>query len=174
MNCLSCHNLYKLYEKTKNCLKCPKYVNYLQTGCIDTIPDGYYLSDQIFGIIDKCHNLCKTCNSGPRTIDGVVHMNCETCLYTSSSKKLIEGNCPESSERNDNKYDNDNKKTKKSNNSVFIWITIILIILILVVIGIMIYIKCRQNKNIKKNNTDYYNIGGRNIPFEDEYNSGIN
>ena len=174
MNCLSCHNLYKLYEKTKNCLKCPKYVNYLQTGCIDTIPDGYYLSDQIFGIIDKCHNLCKTCNSGPTTLNGVVHMNCETCLYTSSSKKLIEGNCPESSERNDNKYDNDNKKAKKSNNSVFIWITIILIILILVVIGIMIYIKCRQNKNIKKNNTDYYNIGGRNIPFEDEYNSGIN
>ena len=40
MNCLTCHKLYKFYQKSTNCLKCPKYVNYLQTGCIITIPEG--------------------------------------------------------------------------------------------------------------------------------------
>ena len=176
MNCLTCHNLYKFYEKAKNCLKCPNYVNYLQTGCIDTIPDGYYLSDEIFGIIEKCHNLCKTCKSGPKIINGIDHMNCETCLYQNNSKIIIDGNCPQSSRSNDiDDKSNDNKrKGKKSNNSPFIWISIILVIMMLFVIIIMIYIKCKNRYNGNIKNTDYYSIGGRNIPFEDEDNSGIN
>ena len=176
MNCLTCHNLYKFYEKTKNCLKCPKYVNYLQTECLDTIPDGYYLSDEIYGIIEKCHSLCKTCETGPKTINGVFHMNCKTCLYQSNSKALIEGNCPQSSEKKDidDKPNDNRRKGKKSNDPPFIWISIILVILILVVISIMIYMKCKKRNNNRIRNTDYYNFGGKNIPFEDEYDTGIN
>ena len=53
MNCLTCHKLYNFYKKSKNCFKCPKYVNYLQTGCIDIIPDGFYLANKTTGIIEK-------------------------------------------------------------------------------------------------------------------------
>ena len=170
MNCLSCHNFYKLYEKTKNCLKCTKYVNYLQTECIDTIPDGYYLSDSIFGTIEKCHNLCKTCKSGPTMVNNEVHMNCETCLYQSSSKVQIEGNCPEPSIGPEQPDNEDKKKENESSSNGFaIAITIIIVILVLIIIGCIIYLKCYQNRSsIKKNdNTDYYNIGGKIIPFDD-------
>ena len=61
MNCLTCKNNFKFYKKTKNCLNCKKYVNYEQTGCIDEIPEGYYLEDSNLGTIGKCHELCKTC-----------------------------------------------------------------------------------------------------------------
>ena len=175
MNCLTCHNLYKFYQKTKNCLKCPKYVNYLQTGCVDEIPEGYYLSDEIFGIIEKCYHLCKTCKSGPETINGIVHMNCETCLYQSNFKMLIDGNCPSEESKSPDSNKDKNEKKNKSNNSFGIVISIIIVILVLVISGVIIYIKCFKNKGvIIKRKTDYYNIGeklnvgGKIIPFEDE------
>ena len=162
MNCLSCYSLYKLYEKSKNCLKCPKYVNYIQTECIDIIPDGYYLSDEIYGTIEKCHKLCKTCKSGPKENNKDIYMNCESCLYENNSEILIEGNCPESSEKNNNE--------KKSSNNILILISIILIIFIVIVIGVIIYIKFKRNRY----NSNYYNIEGKTIPFDEEDNSGIN
>ena len=54
----------------------------MQTQCIDEIPEGYYLSDKNMHTIDKCHELCKTCKTGPNYKDGDFYMNCETCLYT--------------------------------------------------------------------------------------------
>ena len=47
MNCLSCEDDYNFYDKSKNCLKCPKYVNYEQTYCIDQIPTGFYLLNEL-------------------------------------------------------------------------------------------------------------------------------
>ena len=99
MNCLSYKSNFNYYNKTKNCLKCPKYVNYLQIWCIDKIPKGYYLSNEKLGTIEKCHDLCKTCTRGPFTVNNKLHMNCETCLYTNQNyKSNIEGNCPSSNE----------------------------------------------------------------------------
>ena len=168
MNCLSCHSLYKFYQKSTNCLKCSKYVNYLQTECIDTIPEGYYLSDEIYGTIEKCHRLCKTCKAGPYKQDGKIHMNCEVCLYEDKLSKIsIKGNCPEFS-----------RKSNKESNNLGIWIVIILIILASVLIGLIIYMKCFKNqigiKKIKK--TGYLKIEGKgkDIPFEDEDSFAIN
>ena len=45
--------------------------------------------------------------------------------------------------------------------------------MIIIVIGAIIYIKFKRNKYINHNN-NYYNIEGKNIPFDDEDNSGIN
>ena len=169
MNCLSCHNSYKLYDKTNNCLNCPKYVNYLQTECIDIIPDGYYLSDEIYGIIEKCHNLCKTCKSGPGTKNNKIYMNCESCV---EGYYIIDGNCEES-----HKIDNggEQRENNNSNDSSFNWILIVLVILIVIVIGIIIYFKYFKNRISQRNSNDYFNYGGgQNIPFEDENNIGIN
>ena len=77
MNCISCKNEnYKYYPKNKNCLSCPKYVNYEQTNCIDEIPDKFFLYDSLNGIIEKCHELCSKCTIGPTTKS----MNCDYCI----------------------------------------------------------------------------------------------
>ena len=40
---------------------------------------------------------------------------------------------------------------------------------------LIVYIKCCKNKGIsKKDNSDYYNIGGKNIPLDEDSDSGIN
>ena len=45
MNCLSCQEGFYHY-KSNNCLNCSKYINFEQTECIETIPDGYYLENE--------------------------------------------------------------------------------------------------------------------------------
>ena len=64
-NCLTCGENNLFYEKSTNCLDCVylnKFVNYDQNGYIDNIPNGYYLSDSLKKIIDKCYITCKHCN----------------------------------------------------------------------------------------------------------------
>ena len=170
MNCLSCHNLYQLYSKSSNCLKCPKYVNYEQTECIDDIPDGYYLAEQNTGVIDKCHELCKTCKGKSSVLDGVLHMNCDTCLYKDDGFNiLIKGNCPDHERE---------KKEKKSSGGTFAVVMVILALIIIIVVAVIIYKKKKSSSSTKperqKLNTDYYNIGGKNIPFDEDNNFGIN
>ena len=163
MNCLTCHKLYKFYQKSTNCLKCPKYVNYLQTGCIDTIPEGYYLSDEIYGTIEKCHRLCKTCNAGPIKENGKIHMNCEICLYENKFfKSSIKGNCPEFS-----------KKHKKESRFLWLWILIIVILIVFAIIGVIVFLRYSKFKKDfeKYDNTQYHNIG-KIIPFEDDNSFG--
>ena len=77
MNCISCREKnYLFYPKNKNCLNCPKYVNFEQTECINEIPDGYYLSDPSYGIIEKCNEYCSKC-SNAQTLN---NMNCDYCI----------------------------------------------------------------------------------------------
>ena len=168
MNCITCENNLNYYDKSTNCLKCEKYINYLQTECINTIPDGYFLFDAKLGIIEKCHDLCETCNKKSELIDGNIHMNCLTCLYNNKNyKPKFEGNCPESEDNNGN-----NKEHNYSSNEkvVLIWVVIIGILIICLVTGFIIYKKYRY-KNIRNEN-DYSDFKGQNISMEDE--SGIN
>jgi hypothetical protein len=77
-NCKLCKDNYLLYPNT-NCLNCKylnKYVNYEQTGCIDTIPDGYYVNDTNLNTIDKCYEKCKTCSEKSANEND---MKCLTC-----------------------------------------------------------------------------------------------
>ena len=62
------------YVCTKK-LNCENYYNYNQTGCLDEIPDGYYLRDNESKLIDKCHKDCLTCEK-KETIN---NSNCKTC-----------------------------------------------------------------------------------------------
>ena len=159
MNCLSCSNNFNYYSKTTNCLKCEKYINYLQTECINSIPDGYFLLDEKSGIIDKCHNLCKTCDKASQVTNDIVHMNCRECLYNNINfKPPFEGNCPET-ESNDNGNSEDN--SSKSHTAVVV-IVIIVIILIILVVAFLLY------RKVKSKDIDYKNFNGKVISMEEE------
>ena len=58
-NCQECNDEY-IYDNG-NC-KCPNYYNYERTGCIDEIPEGYYLNSSTEKTIDKCPSKCKSCS----------------------------------------------------------------------------------------------------------------
>ena len=98
MNCLTCDTSkgYTYFTKTTNCLNCKalgKYVNYEQTECIDSVPDGYYVNDTNTNTIDLCYIKCKTCSGyGDETT-----MNCITCqpsLYLKDKNCVKTYTCP--------------------------------------------------------------------------------
>ena len=196
MNCLSCSNDFNYYIQSKNCLKCDKYVNYEQTQCIDTIPEGYYLKDPKLGIIDKCYKLCKTCSKKEIELNGVLHMNCDTCIFTNNTKITIEGNCPEREEKEDTtdektedttdekkedttdekkddttdkkKEDTTDENNGSSDSNILLYIGIGISIIIIIVAGIIIYMKCFKKKKIKIDPSLYFNTNEKTIPFDDD------
>jgi hypothetical protein len=70
------HNSTNIPYLCEQDLICEKYYNYTQTGCLDYIPDGYYLNDTIKNTINKCINKCSTCSR-----DSIVLYNnlCTSC-----------------------------------------------------------------------------------------------
>ena len=79
MKCIdSCNNdnNYKLEYNNKCYKTCPinTYYNYEQTGCIDIIPEGYYINDTEHNTINKCDIKCKTC-----TLESVNNNLCTSC-----------------------------------------------------------------------------------------------
>ena len=189
MNCLTCSTPFKFYEKNKNCLKCDKYVNYEQTKCINTIPEGYKKKKKETGIIDKCFKLCKTCSrEAIYRFGDQMHMNCDSCLYKNNSKIKIAGNCPEKEEKEEEKekeeedddHNDDEKedssKTKGGNNFV-VYLSVGLSLVIVIVIIVVIYFKCCRKNSTKVDPSNYLNIdgkGGKSIPFDDDADIGIN
>ena len=161
MNCLSCKNNFKFYEKSKNCLNCEKYVNYLQTECINEIPEGYYIDDEYLGTLGKCYELCKTCEKGPNKTEDEIHMNCKECKFTNIDYKTeIEGNCPDS-QKDDDK---DNKENKGGTN-ILIWILVPSIIVIILIILVFFIIR-RRKKEGAPNDYSKLDQKGQNISME--------
>ena len=69
--------IYKLEYNNKCFQSCPTetYYNYEQTGCLDDIPEGYYLNDSNHRTIDKCHIKCQAC-----TLESINNNNfCISC-----------------------------------------------------------------------------------------------
>lgn len=173
MNCKSCDSSFNFYEKSTNCMKCPNYVNLEQTECLSQLPEGYYVINKNLGTISKCHNLCKTCITGPTEIGNKTYMNCMTCLYENKSVKLQEGNCPETPD-NGNK-ENNNEEEKQDLSFLLVLAIIIILIVLGLTIGVIYYIKCYgKNKTREIQNGSYHSIDGKDIPFEDENNAAIN
>ena len=67
-------------------LICEHYYNYFYTGCLNSIPDGYYCNNTELKTIDKCHNNCQTCIKGPT-------INNNNCLTCSKNYYFDLGNC---------------------------------------------------------------------------------
>ena len=65
------------------------YYNYTQTGCIDFIPEGYYLKSKYARTIDKCIDKCNNC-----TLESISNDLCITCNtkigYYQKKNELIE------------------------------------------------------------------------------------
>ena len=72
-------------------LICNKYYNYNQTDCIESIPEGFYCNSTELKTIDKCHENCKSCSTGPSSSNN----KCDTCK-DSGTKFFDLGNCRDS------------------------------------------------------------------------------
>ena len=64
----------KFYSDIESCEECRDYYDYNQTGCLDSIPDGYYNNDTTNKTIDICPIECKTCTS-----DSINNNLCTSC-----------------------------------------------------------------------------------------------
>ena len=90
---------------------CNLYYSYDRTECINEIPDGYYCNSTTDKTIDKCHEYCNTCDSGPTETNN----SCTTCKSTGNIY-LDLGNCV--SECTDGHFtDNSIKKCKCSTDT---------------------------------------------------------
>ena len=61
-------------NKCEQDLICQNYYNYEKTGCLDSIPLGYYLNDSTSRTIDKCDIKCSNC-----TKDSIENHLCLSC-----------------------------------------------------------------------------------------------
>ena len=118
-NCLECDENRKFYEKSKNCLDCVlrnKYVNFMQTDCIDEIPEGYYLFNDEYKSIDICYISCKNCNEKGNENDHKCLECSDEYPYNYKNLKCLK-NCYEDnlfSDEEDNKcYDDCNENTNE-------------------------------------------------------------
>ena len=72
-----CPNGTHLISNSNLCEKdliCNNYINYEQTGCLDSIPLGYYVNDTQKKTLDKCDIKCSNC-----TIDSLLNDLCISC-----------------------------------------------------------------------------------------------
>ena len=106
-DCKTCSKNYAEYNS--NCDICLNAnYNYLNGNCVETCPDGYYISEDSNNQINQkicksCYKRCLTCISGPiYTNQLVTNMNCISCnkgVDPYDSNNLIEkyiqveGNC---------------------------------------------------------------------------------
>ena len=70
------------------CNKLSKLYNYELTECIDELPEGYYINDEIKKTIDKCHSDCKTCSNKADEYSS----NCLSCFYPKIDDEINENN----------------------------------------------------------------------------------
>ena len=113
-NCLVCKENYILFNNS-NCINCKnenKYFNSEQNECIDIIPNGYFINNNIYNTLAKCYEKCKTCNEPSTSEENMKCLSCddEKGLY------LKEGTNNCISEIKEGEYlDNEDKIIKKCN-----------------------------------------------------------
>ena len=91
-------------------LECDKYYNYEYSGCLDEIPNGYYLNDTNRKTIDKCQIKCKKCSLESIVLD--------LCISCNESHNYY----PKYNEINDtyyNCYNNEDGYYLDTNNKVY-------------------------------------------------------
>ena len=83
---VACPDKYHAPNDDKVCivaLICEKYYNYNYTGCLDTIPSGYFCNSTEKKTIDKCQDKCKEC-----TIESFNNDLCTECNENEGYFKL--------------------------------------------------------------------------------------
>ena len=69
-------------DSTYLCEDCPHFYNYEGTGCIDDIPEGYYLNSSFDKTIDICPSKCKSCSLQSMVYDLCIECNINNNFYT--------------------------------------------------------------------------------------------
>jgi len=76
------------FEYNNKCLSsCDNYYNYNYTGCLDSVPEGFYSNSSTLKTIDKCPLKCKLCS-----YDSIQYNLCISCSDSYSSKENDEKN----------------------------------------------------------------------------------
>jgi len=76
------------FEYNNKCLSsCDNYYNYNYTGCLDSVPEGFYSNNSNLKTIDKCPLKCKLCST-----DSIQNNLCISCSDNYSSKENDEKN----------------------------------------------------------------------------------
>ena len=89
-NCFN-DDTFKYYFNNICYKSCSKYYNYEQTGCIEDIPDGYYLNDSVAKTIDKCDKKCAKCNKESVKLDQCITCNNQENYYSKENDSLNKG-----------------------------------------------------------------------------------
>ena len=82
-------------------LGCENYSNINRTQCFESIPEGFYIYNNKYKIIDECYKNCKTCNK-----KGYDDNN--NCLECKDGYSYENGNCVDKLEYSSTINDNDN------------------------------------------------------------------
>ena len=85
-NSTSCFKKFGLYikEDSNECIPLPKE------------EEGYFISNNVTGLLSKCHDNCLSCNNGPIKKDSSYSMECIKCKVSNSSEKIMikmDNNC---------------------------------------------------------------------------------
>ena len=76
------------FEYNNKCLSsCDNYYNYNYTGCLDSVPEGFYSNSSTLKTIDKCPSKCKLCSE-----NSMKNNLCISCSDSYSSKENDEKN----------------------------------------------------------------------------------
>ena len=77
-NEISSSNLHPYPTTEVSPLVCDAYYSYDGKTCINDIPEGFYCNSTNDKTIDKCHDNCKSCTTGPTSTNN----SCTTCKDT--------------------------------------------------------------------------------------------
>ena len=69
-------------------LKCGKYYNYDHTGCLEEIPEGYYMNNSHLKTIDKCNIKCKNCSLESNNYNLCISCNINENYYPKYNDEL--------------------------------------------------------------------------------------
>ena len=72
-------------------LYCEKFYNYEQTGCLEIIPEGYYLNDSTLKTIDKCMDKCHECNMNSTLLELCISCNNDDNYFPKLNDSLNNG-----------------------------------------------------------------------------------
>ena len=80
----SCPNDSYIYDNytCKKAIICKNYYNYNHTGCLDSIPLGFYLNDTVEKTIDKCNIKCDNCTLESMEKDLCISCNINENYYS--------------------------------------------------------------------------------------------
>lgn len=90
----TCESQYAIDKDSKKCINCKEFGKYKyqkETKCINLIPEGTYVMNYEYNIINYCHDSCLNCLEGPDEKSS--KHNCQSCKNGKFSDPQNPSNC---------------------------------------------------------------------------------